>query len=370
MKRSLAPFLVPALALVSACAGGDAGTSTEEIRGGNRIAPHYTIVDIGTLGGTSTGATGINNDGVVVGFSRLPTNVTHAITWQNGVMTDLGTHCASCLSEGSDINDDGVVSGGAVMAPGGAERPVRWVNGAIQQLGLLPGGTSGLGVRINAAGVIVGEATMAVTTPTGTQVLGSPFKWSEETGIQPLPTLGGFGGRATSISDSGEIVGYTRNAAGVMRATFWDRDGNPHDLGVLSGDIGSRAFRMNNRGDAIGFSAKNIDGGAGASTTDRATLWAKDGETTNLAALMPTYTVTRAFSINEPGDVVGSGAIGGVRHTILWSRGQAADIQLRLQPGHGWTVTLALNLNNDGVITGQGTHNGLSRSFVMIPNRD
>jgi probable HAF family extracellular repeat protein len=53
---------------------------------------HYAITDLGTLGGTFSQANGINNSGVVTGFSTPPGGTAvHAFRWQNGVMTDLGT---------------------------------------------------------------------------------------------------------------------------------------------------------------------------------------------------------------------------------------------------------------------------------------
>src|SRR5215831_5677384 len=54
--------------------------------------PRYTVTDLGTLGGTFSWATGINEAGWVDGFSNLPGDVDqHAFFWRDGVMTDVGT---------------------------------------------------------------------------------------------------------------------------------------------------------------------------------------------------------------------------------------------------------------------------------------
>jgi uncharacterized membrane protein len=45
---------------------------------------HYTVTDLGTLGGTLSVAGGINNRGDIEGFSTLPGDTTiRAFLWQN-----------------------------------------------------------------------------------------------------------------------------------------------------------------------------------------------------------------------------------------------------------------------------------------------
>src|ERR1039458_6025678 len=53
---------------------------------------HYTVVDLGTLGGTFSIAYGINDRGQVDGFATVPGDgLTHAFVWKNGPLVDLGT---------------------------------------------------------------------------------------------------------------------------------------------------------------------------------------------------------------------------------------------------------------------------------------
>jgi len=54
--------------------------------------PACTIEDIGTLGGQSSVANAINNNGQVVGYSQvLIAGHNHAFLWQEGQMIDLDT---------------------------------------------------------------------------------------------------------------------------------------------------------------------------------------------------------------------------------------------------------------------------------------
>ena len=52
----------------------------------------FTVRNLGTLGGTFSGANAINEHGEVVGFAELPSGEVRAILWREGEgMRSLGT---------------------------------------------------------------------------------------------------------------------------------------------------------------------------------------------------------------------------------------------------------------------------------------
>jgi probable HAF family extracellular repeat protein len=111
------------------------------------------VHDIGTLGNTVTAANGVNDKGVVVGYSTLPFSSTnHAVVWQNGVLRDLGT-LGGTHSFAIDVNNHGVILGTA-DAPDGVNHMVTWdVDGRLLQ----DYGPRLAGYGINDRGAIVGN---------------------------------------------------------------------------------------------------------------------------------------------------------------------------------------------------------------------
>jgi probable HAF family extracellular repeat protein len=110
-----------------------------------------TITDLGTLGGTQSAAYAINNLGQVVGWAHTASEATHVFLWSAGRMTDLGTFGLDPVANA--INNHGVIVG---QSGNGAWV---WSNGSFQNLNNLIPANSGFtldnATAINDTGQIV-----------------------------------------------------------------------------------------------------------------------------------------------------------------------------------------------------------------------
>jgi probable HAF family extracellular repeat protein len=73
-----------------------------------------TATDLGTFGGPQASAAAINSLGQVVGWAQTSTDADHGFLWSNGTMTDLGLNFFPAA-----INDNGVIVGGNQIYSGG-----------------------------------------------------------------------------------------------------------------------------------------------------------------------------------------------------------------------------------------------------------
>ena len=141
---------------------GDAGNCTTPFHA--LLWQSGTVTDLGSLGGTENIiASDMNNQGQVTGLSNLPgDSAFHAFLWQNGVMTDLGTLPGDVSSSGDGINNKGQVVGASFDVDGNS-RAILWQNGVMTDLNTLIPADSALFLieatgTINSRGQIAGFA--------------------------------------------------------------------------------------------------------------------------------------------------------------------------------------------------------------------
>src|SRR5262249_16471180 len=121
--------------------------------------PGSGLTDIGTLGGDTSYAIGINDSGTMVGYSYLADNVTrHAFTWTaSGGMVDLGTLPAGTWSDRQKIKSSGEISGEGDDA-NGLQVPLFWsASTGFVSARESSGDSRNYGFSINDAGHITGQ---------------------------------------------------------------------------------------------------------------------------------------------------------------------------------------------------------------------
>lgn len=280
------------------------------------------ILNLGALGGGTSAATGIDNRGLVVGFSAntIPDPIslfgfgtqTRTFVWENGVMCDIGTLGGPDAAPFAGPKHGQVIGysyttstpnadNGPFCAPDvPTQDPFLWEKGRMVDLGTL-GGTCGFAKFINSRGQITGQSALA-----GNRV-SHPFLWDRGV-LTDLGTLGGDNGDVSWMNDAGQIVGEADLPGSQTHDAFlWER-GKMTDLGNLGQT--SFAFAINNRGQVVGHSLTN-DG------TFHAFLWEKGGPMVDLNVFVPSEgsslaLLTDAFNVNDRGEIIGIGFPPGV----------------------------------------------------------
>jgi len=237
------------------------------------------LTQLPTLGGNISEAFGVNNLGQVVGFAETgnqdPTCVRpqvfdyHAVIWgPNGeIQSQLPPFGNDAISVAVAINDNGQVVGGsgpcAPLSPSIGVHALLWQNGSPTDLGSLGGVRNNVAFAINGQGQIVGFSGL----PSGTA---HAFLWQNGVMTDLGTVPGDFSSVAFGINDNGQVVGQSCNQKGVCRAFVW-QNGVMTDLNTLiaagstvrllvandingQGQIVGQAFDQNT-GNTIGFLA-------------------------------------------------------------------------------------------------------------------
>ncbi|RIK67666.1 MAG: hypothetical protein DCC65_05930 [Planctomycetota bacterium] len=310
----------------------------------------YLVTDLGTLGGPTSSATGLNESGQIVGLSTVADANYHAAFWDLGAV-DLGTVGVDSQSMANCVNDAGHVVGVSYNYGELQAHAFEWLEGVLTPLGdFSPHG-------INAAGIIVGHQTQLTG---GGLLVNHAAQWSGGV-LADLGTLGGSYSEAYAVDSAGRIVGQSFLPDDVtVRACLWI-GGVPRDLGSLMGTPGgdSSAADINDFGQIAGWTETEagfhhaclfqVD--AGGSVTAR----------TDLGVLGDDFSY--AYGINAAGVVVGcSGS-----RAFRWRQGVLEDLNALIPSGAGWTLSRASGLNDSGVIVGEGVRFGFQRAVMLTP---
>lgn len=321
------------------------------------FATDYQITDLGTLGGTTSQAFGINNLGEVVGSSTTASGAQQAFLWQSGVMTNLGVlSSGDTFSRAYAINDSGVIvgistgldSGGNYVNPS----PFVYSNSTMSFVGTL-GGNYGYANGINSAGVIVGISANSNGITHAFESSGGSM-----TDLGSLPSQYDYS-IAEGINSSGVITGWSNTGNSAQYDAFLYAGGSLQDIGNLGGS--SRGFSINDAGYIAGDSIIDSNG------DQRCFLW-HDGVFTNLGTTAGAISVAGG-AVNDLNQVVGYLLFGNGApdNGFLYSDGTMVDLNTLLPPDSGWDLTSALDINDHGQIVGAGEIDGQEHAYLLSP---
>jgi probable HAF family extracellular repeat protein len=298
------------------------------------IPPAYTVIDLGTLGGSFTAGYGINASGQVAGYSFTPGDASvHAFLY-DGTLHDLGEGAAF------SINDSGQVTGRS-----GSGHAFLY-DGTMKDLGTL-GGTTSEGRGINDSGHVAGYSR---TTDDAFHA----FLYDGT--LNDLGTLGGTNSLAFGINDKAQVTGDSNTTGGEIHAFLYD--GAMHDLGTLGGGQ-SGAVGINASGQVTGYSATTGDAAFHA--------FLYDGTLHDLGTLGGIH--SHGNGINASGHVVGDSLTrGGLRHAFMYTSGSGMiDLNSLIDPLSGWELSVANAINDARQITGFGQVGGETHAFLLTP---
>ncbi|HYA25474.1 MAG TPA: hypothetical protein VEF05_15020 [Terriglobales bacterium] len=190
------------------------------------------------------------------------------VVWENGHIEELPTYGGDPDGYAIAINDQGQVAGGSGTCStndpviGLYFSPVHallWEHGKVTNLGSLGGKFGNQAHNINSRGQVVGASDLA-----GDAVFHG-FVWSQRTGMQDIPPVpGDTYSVALAINDLGVVTGVSIDSTFTTLHAFVVVDGVPADLNTLiSADsplLLQTACGINSRGEITGLAVEKSTG--------------------------------------------------------------------------------------------------------------
>lgn len=402
MKHSITRLVIivaGALALVGYRADFEAAEQDADVT--------YKVRQLPSLGGTSSRGNGVNDAGLVTGFSNLTGNAARRATlWFDGHKLELDTLGGTNSSVAwSGQNNRSLVVGIAQTSklqtrkdgwscraffPGPDNTKYTclgfvWEWGRMRPLPTL-GGDNGFATSANNRRQVVGWAETTVEDASCTFPQQPQFRavrWDLNTNqTLELPPYGhDTSGAATAINDRGQVVGISGDCdqsvgrKTARHAVLWDK-GTVTDLGNLGADTWNTPTAITERGDVIVGFANSPDADPNVPRF-RAWLWTEREDLctkrpgTDMCDLgtLDAGGTAEAWGVNERGQVVGTSCPpSGDCKAFLWEHGVMKDLNL-LKGNYKDHLENAMDINNLGQITGRTLSSSGREAFIATPKR-
>ena len=337
--------------------------------------PRYEVTHIRpALGDLGSIAYDINKAAQVVGWS-VGTGVEHAYFWERGRTTALPPFANDgLLSSAYAINDAGQVVGESTGG-GFPHRAALWTRNddkvwQVENLGTLPGYYFSRALDIDEPGkTIAGFVDDALVSHAAV--------WEYNGAVDPpwrITDLGLLPGHeaaeANGVSSSGTLAGYS-GGGGCIVALAWQKDQSGTwvrtQLPGLPGFGGAYATGINEFDQIVGTGSA-LDG------LTHAVMWVRDSshypstwKIIDLGVFEDEWTY--GLGMNDHGQVVGeTRAVGvGIVRAILIDDGVMYDLNDLISADTPWDLKSAHSINNVGQIVGRGDIGGIIHSFLLTP---
>lgn len=345
--------------------------------------PQYYITDLGVLPGGDNWSAGyrLNDYGQVVGatghFDQNNQLESQPFLWTPiapnniaGSMVGLGNFGGTMWSGATDINKMGQVSGYAQDANGNSQAflwtPSGGNNtsvGSKVQVGIV-GLTGAWETGINDQGQVAGEETSGQRP-----ALWTPNSPNGNTGSVQYPPYQGYGS-ARDLNNNGDMTGHMNGYNGTYQAVRYSDPGGGYVYTNI-GDDGGPSYYNSGSGSAINDSGLVVGSYQRPDGSQWGFMWDTQG---NITDIMPNFAdFTRAFGVDESGDVVGDVFFGNRLHAFLYTGGmsfdqaQFYDLEDYIDPNLGWSLQGATGMNAFGQICGYGVINGQIHGYLLTP---
>ena len=255
-----------------------------------------------TLGGVDSVARGVSADGsLVVGYANTGA-ADHAVYWDTaGVLHDIHDGALALNSDAYAISSDGKVIVGEYQDLASRSQSYYWTSilGMVK-INPVAGDTESSACAVNSDGtVIVGDS--------GTAASGIAYRWTASSGIATsLGVIDAFGGTSASIAngvsaDGSVVVGSSTSATTLFAAYRWTQETGMVDLGSLGG-FWSEALAVSDDGEIVVGYSMNGD------AESEGFIWTGLGMRSVNAMLADAGVDMNGLTIEECSDISGDGS--------------------------------------------------------------